>query len=193
MKVGLFDWLKRKDAGDASATPDAATPRDVSGDLQDPQQRAALEQADHLLHELLAGDAGQGSAGGLTVTASTQVIVGGQTVTPDDPRAREAMSKAAAKLRAQGMDELAADLEARAASVPAAMAPAAAAGAPPRRRRRRSARMISHPRSPGRRTSSARRRTRRPLPSRRRHPAEDPPRAVTVGLPRRPCVLTTGL
>ena len=104
----------------------------MSLDLQDPQQRAALEQADHLLHELLAGDAGQGSVGGLTVTASTQVIVDGQTVTPDDPRAREAMSKAAAKLRAQGMDELAADLEARVAAAPAAPAPAAAAGAPPR-------------------------------------------------------------
>jgi hypothetical protein len=131
VQVGLFDWLKRKDAGDASAMPDAVTARDVQVDLQDPQQRAALEQADHLLHELLAGGAGQGSVGGLTVTASTQVIVDGQTVTSDDPRAREAMSKAAAKLRAQGMDELAADLEARAASVPAAMAPAVAAGTPP--------------------------------------------------------------
>jgi hypothetical protein len=126
VKVGLFDWLKRKDAGDASAMPDAVTARDVQVDLQDPQQRAALEQADHLLHELLAGGAGQGSVGGLTVTASTQVIVDGQTVTPDDPRAREAMSKAAAKLRAQGLDELAADLEARAAA-----APAAVAGTPP--------------------------------------------------------------
>jgi hypothetical protein len=126
VQVGLFDWLKRKDAGDASAMPDAVTARDVQVDLQDPQQRAALEQADHLLHELLAGGAGQGSVGGLTVTASTQVIVDGQTVTPDDPRAREAMSKAAAKLRAQGLDELAADLEARVAA-----APAAAAGAPP--------------------------------------------------------------
>jgi hypothetical protein len=126
VQVGLFDWLKRKDAGYASAAPDAVTQSDVSVDLQDPQQRAALEQADHLLHELLAGDAGQGSADGLTVTASTQVFVDGQTVTPDDPRALEAMSKAAAKLRAQGLDELAADLEARVAA-----APAAAAGAPP--------------------------------------------------------------
>ncbi len=128
--MGLFDWLKRKDAEDSSSTTYTVTTSDVSVDLQDPQQRAALEQADHLLHELLAGDAGQGSAGGLTVTASTQVIVDGQTVTPDDPRAREAMSKAAAKLRAQGLDELAADLEARAAA-PAAPAPAAAAGTPP--------------------------------------------------------------
>ena len=129
--MGLFDWLKRKDAEDSSSTTYTVTTSDVSVDLQDPQQRAALEQADHLLHELLAGDAGQGSAGGLTVTASTQVIVDGQTVTPDDPRAREAMSKAAAKLRAQGLDELAADLEARAAAAPAAPAPAAAAGTPP--------------------------------------------------------------
>ena len=75
------------------------------------------------IHELLDGDAGEGSAGGLTVTASTQVIVDGRTVSLDDPRAREAMNKAAAKLRAQGLDELAADLEARAAAPPPRLLP----------------------------------------------------------------------
>jgi hypothetical protein len=128
--VGLFDWLKHKDAADPSSTTYTVTTRDVPVDLQDPQQRAALEQADHLLHELLDGGAGDGSTADLTVAASTQVIVDGQSVSPDDPRAREAMSKAAAKLRAQGLDELAADLEARAAAAPAA-SPAPAADAPP--------------------------------------------------------------
>ena len=125
--MGLFDWLRRKDAGDPSSTTYSVTSRDVSVDVQDPQQRAALEQADHLIHDLLAGGAGQGSAGGLTVTASTQVFVDGQMVTPDDPRALEGMSRAAAKLREQGLEELAADLEARVAA-----APAAAPGSPPR-------------------------------------------------------------
>lgn len=128
--MGLFDWLKRKDAADLSSTTYTVTTRDVPVDLQDPQQRAALEQADHLIHELLDGGAGEGSVAGLTVSSSTQVIVDGQTVSPDDPRAREAMNKAAAKLRAQGLDELAADLEARAAAGPAAPAPPAAAGLP---------------------------------------------------------------
>lgn len=145
--MGLFDWLKGKDAEDPSATTFAFTTRDISADagadgaggsadsadLQDPGVRAALEQADHLIRELLTSGADEGSAGGVTVSASTQVIVDGQAVAPDDPRAVEAMRTAAAKLRAQGLDEVAADLEARVAaagSAPSAAAPASCAAAP---------------------------------------------------------------
>lgn len=130
--MGLFDWLKRKDAGDPSGTTSTVTTRSVSvdagadgvarpgdaADLRDPEQREALEQVDRLLHEFLA--AGQGSAGSLTVAASTKVVVGGQMVSADDPRARGAMAEAAAKLREHGLDDLAADLEARVAAAPAA-------------------------------------------------------------------------
>ena len=125
--MGLFDWLRRKDAGDASSTTFTVTTRDASVDAQDPEQREALEQAGRLIHEILTGGAEQASAGGggegsagsgnpgaFVFAAPTQVIVAGETVSADDPRALEAMSTAAAKLREHGLDELAAELEARA-------------------------------------------------------------------------------
>jgi hypothetical protein len=130
--VGLFDWLKRKDAGDSSSTTITVTTRDASEDLQDPEQREALEQAERLIHEILTGGAeqesagsgegkaGEGRAGAFVFAAPTQVIVAGQPVSADDPRALEAMSTAAAKLREHGLDELAAELEARAGAAPAA-------------------------------------------------------------------------
>ena len=136
--MGLFDWLKRKDAADASITTFTVTTRDASADLQDPQQREALEQAERLIHEFLTGGAeqssageagsGEGSAGAFVFAAPTQVIVAGETVSPDDPRALEAMSAAAAKLREHGLDELAAEFEARVGATTAA-APATARAA----------------------------------------------------------------
>ena len=75
-------------------------------------------------------------AGVFVFAAPTQVIVAGETVSADDPRALEAMSTAAAKLREHGLDELAAELEAR-AGAPAAAAPAATGGEVARRARRR--------------------------------------------------------
>ena len=144
--MGLFDWLKRKDAGDASSTTFTVTTRDASVDVQDPEQREALEQAERLIHEFLTGGAGEasagaGSAGGghsgaFVFAAPTQVIVAGETVSADDPRALEAMSTAAAKLREHGLDELAAEFEARAGagarplSAPAADAADAADATP---------------------------------------------------------------
>jgi len=136
--VGLFDWLKRKNAGDLASTTISVTTSDLSVDAQDPQQREALEQAERLIHDLLTagperGSAGAGDEGGASIlAASTRVIVDGQTVGPNDPRALEAMGKAAAKLRAQGLDELAAELEAglgAAAGAATAMAGAAPAAA----------------------------------------------------------------
>jgi len=132
--MGLFDWLKRKDAADASVTTFSVTAHDVSVDPQDPERREALEQAERLIHEVLTGGAEQesageggaarGNAGAFVFAAPTQVIVAGETVSADDPLALEAMSTAAAKLREHGLDQLAAELEARAGAPPAA-APAA--------------------------------------------------------------------
>jgi hypothetical protein len=141
--MGLFDRLKRKDAADTSISTFAVTTRDASVDMRDPQKREALEQAERLIHEILTGGAEQGSAGGtdersagedaagaFVFAAPTQVIVAGETVSPEDPRALEAVSTAAAKLREHGLDELAAELEARVGAT-AAPAPAAAPAAPP--------------------------------------------------------------
>jgi hypothetical protein len=90
-----------------------------------PQQREALEQAERLIHEILTGDREGASAGAFVFTAPTQVIVAGETVSADDPRALEAMSTAAAKLREHGLGELAAEFETRVGAT-AAAAPAAA-------------------------------------------------------------------
>ncbi len=134
--MGLFDWLKRKDAGDPSTTTYTVTTHSVSVDagvdgavhpvdgvdLQDPERRAAIEQIEHLARELLTTGGGLGTEGGSNVTASTTVVVDGQTVSPDDPRALEAIRKAADKLRRQGLGELAVDLEARFSAAPAAAA-----------------------------------------------------------------------
>ena len=130
--MGLFDWLKRKDAADASVTTFTVTTHDVSVDPQDPERREALEQAERIIHEVLtggaehgsAGEGGSGEGGALVFAAPAQVIVAGEAVSAGDPRALEAMSTAAAKLREHGLDELAAELEARAGAPPTA-APAA--------------------------------------------------------------------
>jgi hypothetical protein len=142
--MGLFDWLKRKDTADASITTFTVTTHGGSVDPQDPEQREALEQAERLIHEFLTGGAEQGGAGGaqpggageesagerdagaFVFAAPAQVIVAGEAVSADDPRALEAMRTAAAKLREHGLDELAAELEARAGASVAADAPSAA-------------------------------------------------------------------
>jgi hypothetical protein len=135
--VGLFDWLRRKDTADASISTFTVTTRDASADPPDPERREALEQAERLIHEVLTagageGSAGEGDAGAFVLSAPAQVIVAGQTVSPDDPRALEAMRTAAAKLREHGLDELADELEARAAATSAGVAaPATPPQAPP--------------------------------------------------------------
>jgi len=95
--MGLLAWIKRRKST-STATSIAST-------------HAAVDEVDHLAHQMLTASVTTAGSGGMTVTPSTSVVVDGQMVGADDPRVREGMLKAVAKLRAQGFDELADDLE----------------------------------------------------------------------------------
>lgn len=153
--MGFLDWIRRRNSGDKTTITvtsrtvsshagrshmdrggavEAHNANDAPGavdlgnavELLGPQGQAAINQIDHLAHEMLAA-----GGGGVFVTSSSSVVVDGQVVSPDDPRAREAMAKAAAKLRAQGFDELADDLERQSASAPSSSAAPTPSAAPP--------------------------------------------------------------
>ena len=139
--MGLRDWLRR--GGLRTETKITVTTKTTSSDgrvsdgsaegaagaARDEQQAAAIGEADHRAHELLATGS-QASFGGVTVTWSADVVVNGRRVEADDAQVGEALRQAAAKLREQGFDELAGDLERRAASEPAPAGAAAGAAAP---------------------------------------------------------------
>jgi hypothetical protein len=138
--MGLWAWIRGRKSTDAatSVVTTHTTSVDLDGSHQavmrdgvevddSAQCRGVVDEIDHLAHEFLAtGAAATGAAatgsGGMTVMSSTSVFVDGQAVSADDPRARERMAEAVAKLRAQGFDELADDLQRQLGAAPQAAA-----------------------------------------------------------------------
>ena len=95
--MGLLAWIKRR-RSTSTATSIAST-------------HAAVDEIDHLAHQFLTEGVMTANFGRMIVMPSTGVVVDGQVVSADDPRARERMLKAVSELRVQGFDELADDLE----------------------------------------------------------------------------------
>jgi len=127
--MGFWDWLRGRKSVETSTS---ITTTHVDADLGDghktlvrdgvevtdpAQQKAIIDEIDHLAHEFFAaGGVTAGSAGGagpsnVTLTSTATVMVDGQVVSADDPRARKKIREAIDTLRAQGLDEIADDLE----------------------------------------------------------------------------------
>ena len=128
--MGFWDWIKGRKAGGAGPTTAMSASVSVSSGhvrvtgsgpaTTDPVlQEATLDEVDHLAHELLSAETTMGPLT-VNVNRTTSVIVDGQAVDPADPRAAEAIREATARLRAQGFDELAGDLERRLGAAAAA-------------------------------------------------------------------------
>jgi hypothetical protein len=148
--VGFWDWLKRtRVSKDVGVTFKSAHTTTVDGrpghtsvvrdgvEVTDPAEReAAVHDMDELAHRVMAAaSAGGGSSESswsfrpatVDMSKTTTVIVNGRPMDEADPSAREALATAIAKLRAQGLNELADDLEQRLTAPPAS----ATGGAPP--------------------------------------------------------------
>jgi hypothetical protein len=139
--MGLLAWIKRrKSTGRATSIATApATSADLGGgdetvvrdgvEVGNPaQRRSTVDEIDHLAHEFLTAGVATAGSGGITM-ASSSVFIDGKAVSTDDPRARERVLEAVSKLRAQGFDEVADDLERQlgAATPPATGGPRSAA------------------------------------------------------------------
>jgi hypothetical protein len=125
--MGFWDWIRGRttSARGASTTASATVNVRLSGTVPsggddgaiDPRRHdASLDQADHLAHEVMTTGWAAGPVD-LRVSSSTSVIVDGKTVDPADPRAQAAIRTAVDTLRAQGLTDLAGDLEKRLAGV----------------------------------------------------------------------------
>lgn len=121
--IGLMSWIRGRKSGGGSTRVEthstslnlASGPGSVMRDgveVSDPaERRAIIDEVDRLAHQFLTSSAiASGSHDAVAVTSSATIIMDGRPVTPDDPRARQKMLEAVAKLRAQGLDDLADDI-----------------------------------------------------------------------------------